>query len=155
MTFLEIENNSFKTNWLSVEVYAINESTRFLRQLIHDIGMRLKAYAICHQIRRISDGFASFDSKDCLTSNQLNYESLTRSTESTTLLAREYVNKYDKTILLGHTNEEEKQVVSNCWMKWNKTLKQIHYVAFYQTNIEINKSVIIYRLIILYKNQLR
>lgn len=98
---------------MSKEVYTINESTRFLRQLIHDIGMRLKAYAICHQIRRISDGFASYDSQDCLTSNQLNYESLIRSTEGTTLLAKEYINKYDKTILLGHTNEEEKQIVSN------------------------------------------
>jgi hypothetical protein len=75
--------------------------------------MRLRAYAICCQIRRISDGFVSFKSTDCVTSNQLNYEPLLRSTVEITSLAKQYVNKYDKTILMGHTNEEEKQLIYN------------------------------------------
>ena len=80
--------------------------------MIHDIGMRLKAYAICHQIRRVKDGFMSFDSAECLNFNELNYEKLYESTLAVTETAREYVKKYDKTILVGHTRSDEKEVLN-------------------------------------------
>lgn len=93
-------------------MYTINESTRFLRQLVHDIGMRLKAYAICHQIRRVKDGFIEFDSKDCLAYNNLKYDELVGNTHNVTEQARDYINKYDKTILIGHSREEEKDIIN-------------------------------------------
>ena len=83
-----------------------------MRQLVHDIGMRLKAYAICHQIRRVKDGFVNYDDMNCLSFNQLEYKQLYDSTQSVTQLARSYVSKYDKTILVNHSREYEQDVIT-------------------------------------------
>ncbi len=74
--------------------------------------MRLKAYAVCHQVRRVKDGFMCYDSTECLTLNELNYEKLYESTLAVTKSAREYVAKYDKTILVGHTSKDEKEALN-------------------------------------------
>ncbi len=74
--------------------------------------MRLKAYAVCHQIRRIKDGFIGSDSSKCLSFNELNYDRIYQSTLSVTETAQEYVKKYDKTILVGHTKNEEKEFLN-------------------------------------------
>ena len=111
LEFYWLKNHHFYVLILP-EVYTINESTRFLRQLVHDIGMRLKAYAICHQIRRVKDGFIGFDSNDCLAYNELEYDRLVESTTNVTEQARVYIKKYDKTILVGHSREEEKDIIN-------------------------------------------
>lgn len=75
--------------------------------------MRLKAYAICQQIRRVKDGFVSFDTDDCLAFNQLTYENILVNNLSVTNNAQEYIDKYDKTILVGHTKREEEETFNN------------------------------------------
>jgi tRNA U55 pseudouridine synthase TruB len=76
-----------------------------LRNLIHDIGLRLRTYALCAHIRRISDGFASFD-KHALVYTDWELDKLRNNIVEVTNLARENISKYDKTIVIGQTREE-------------------------------------------------
>ena len=97
-----------------IEVHTINESTLFLRNLIHEIGMRLRTYAVCMQIRRTQYGFVSYDSKECLAFNQMiEYEPLYESLRTLTPLSYEYIRNYDKTVLIGHTRQQENEIKKN------------------------------------------
>ena len=97
--------------FFKIEVYSINESTKFLRNLIHDIGMRLRTYAVCMQIRRTQYGFVSYDSKECLAFNQmLDFEPIHQSIRTLTPLSSEYIRNFDKTVLIGHTRQQENEL---------------------------------------------
>ena len=87
-----------------LEIHAINESTLFIRNLIHDIGVRLKCYAVCVQIRRTKYGFADVDSS--LAFNEFEFKKLCDSSNELTQKARNFIKKYDKTILVGHENND-------------------------------------------------
>ena len=78
----------------------------FLRGLVHDIGLRLKAYAICVNIRRIRDGFMSYDDPACLALNDWNTENICASTQTVTLKAREYISKYKDSVIIGESNDD-------------------------------------------------
>lgn len=99
--------------FFKLEVYCINESTRFLRNLIHDYAIRLRTYAICEQIRRIKDGFvdlslsadAKLSSNDCLVYNDWTLENIRDNLNKVTQITGEYIKKYDKTIVVGQTND--------------------------------------------------
>ena len=86
-------------------MHAINESTLFLRNLIHDIGVRLKALAICVQIRRVRDGFANVDSS--LAYNEWEFENLKNNSMELTNIANDFVKKNNKTILIDNSNNLE------------------------------------------------
>lgn len=99
-----IENNA--------EVYCINESNLFLRNLIHDCGIKLKAYAICMQIRRTRDGFVDAnDVNNCLVHTEWDsFQRLHDHVIALTEITRERINEYDKQILVGKkriTNEDQ------------------------------------------------
>ena len=103
---IEMDKPFFK-----IEVYTINETSLFLRNLIHDIGMRLRTYAVCMQIRRTQYGFVSYDSKECLAFNEMiEYEPLYNSIRTLTPLSYEYIRNYDKTILIDRTREQENEL---------------------------------------------
>ena len=103
-----------KRPFFKIELYTINESTRFLRNLIHDIGMRLRTYAVCMQIRRTKYGYISADSDDCLAFNEMiEFDSLNNNVNKFTCLTRDYINKYDKTILVGHTKHQENEIFND------------------------------------------
>ena len=89
------------------EVFVINESTKFLRNLIHDIGLRLRTYSVCHQIRRTQDGFIDYESPDCMVLNNLNFDTFLEKTQNLNKIAEEYIKNYDKTVLIGHNKAEE------------------------------------------------
>ena len=58
------------------------------------------------QIRRVKDGFASFDT-DCLAYNEIEFDKLCENNRNVTKIALENIWKYDKTILIGQTREEQ------------------------------------------------
>ncbi len=84
----------------------INESSRFLRNLMHDIGLRLKSYALCQQIRRTKYGFVDHDSKNCLALNGLNLSCLLENNQALSEIAKDYIKTYDKTVVIGQTRED-------------------------------------------------
>ena len=62
------------------------------------------------QIRRIKDGFADLASNEtnsCLAYNEWDLDTLIQNNKLTTNLAHEFIKKYDKTLLVGKTKEEE------------------------------------------------
>ena len=76
--------------------------------------MRLCTYAVCMQIRRTQYGFVSYDSKECLAFNQMiEYEPLYESLRTLTPLSYEYIRNYDKTVLIGHTRQQENEIKKN------------------------------------------
>jgi hypothetical protein len=89
-----------------IELHTINESTSFLRNLIHDIGVRLKTYAICVQIRRIKDGFCEVNNS--LGYNEWSFENIEKNLNDITQLSKHYIDKLDKTILVGSKKSDQK-----------------------------------------------
>lgn len=81
------------------EVYCINESTVFLRNLVHDCGLRLKTNAVCVQTRRIRDGFV--DADKCLAFNEWTFEKIQENVTALTQQAVEFVRDNDQQILIS------------------------------------------------------
>ncbi len=74
--------------------------------------MRLKTYAICVQIRRIKDSFADVTSdenrENCLAYTEWNdFDKLIENNRTITRMAKDFIKKYDKTVLVGKTREDE------------------------------------------------
>jgi tRNA U55 pseudouridine synthase TruB len=67
--------------------------------LIHDIGIRLKCYAVCVQIRRTKYGFVGHDT--CLAYNELEFKDLYENTVNLTNVAKSFIKKYGKSLLIG------------------------------------------------------
>ncbi len=82
-----------KLNEIFVEVHIINENNIFLRNLINDIGIRLRTFAICVAMRRTRDGFASHD-QNCLAYNEWTFNELYENTLLTTSKAKEYIHNF-------------------------------------------------------------
>ena len=83
-----------------------------MRNLIHDVGLKLKTYAICVQIRRVKDGFVSADSPHCLVYPDWELNKIQESTYNLTKIAKEHIRTYDKTVLIGHTKEDNDTIIS-------------------------------------------
>ncbi len=74
--------------------------------------MRLRTFAICVQIRRIKDSFADVTTdenrENCLAYTEWSdLDKLIENNRIITNLARDFIRKYDKTVLVGKTREEE------------------------------------------------
>ncbi|CAF0720737.1 unnamed protein product [Brachionus calyciflorus] len=65
----DIKCIEFDRPFFKIEIQTINESESFLINLIHSIGLRLRTYAICVQIRRIKYGPIDLNS-NCLLQNE-------------------------------------------------------------------------------------
>ncbi|GAA6090172.1 mitochondrial mRNA pseudouridine synthase TRUB2 [Tachysurus ichikawai] len=46
----------FKPPLFTLEVQCVNESQRFLRKLVHEVGLELRTNAVCTKVRRTRDG---------------------------------------------------------------------------------------------------
>ncbi len=74
--------------------------------------MKLKTFAICVQIRRIKHSFADVTTdenrENCLAYTEWNdFDKLIENNRIITRLARDFIRKYDKTVLVGKTRDEE------------------------------------------------
>jgi tRNA U55 pseudouridine synthase TruB len=87
------------------EFHSINESTTFIHNLIHDIGIRLKCYAVCVQIRRTKYGF--INNEACLAYNELEFKNLYENSTNLTNIAKDFLRKHDKTLLVVQKNFDE------------------------------------------------
>ncbi|XP_058258144.1 mitochondrial mRNA pseudouridine synthase TRUB2 [Hemibagrus wyckioides] len=56
---------SFKPPQFTLEVQCVNETQRFLRKLVHEVGLELRTNAVCTKVRRTRDG--PFKMEDALT----------------------------------------------------------------------------------------
>lgn len=66
-----------------------------MRNLINDIGIRLKTFSVCVQIRRVKDGIIDLNS-DCLVFNEWeDYEKVIENMKETTLKFKNLINTYD------------------------------------------------------------
>uniref|UniRef100_K7GBK9 TruB pseudouridine synthase family member 2 n=1 Tax=Pelodiscus sinensis TaxID=13735 RepID=K7GBK9_PELSI len=45
-----------------LEIQCLHETQKYLRKVVHEIGLELKSTAVCTQVRRIRDGFFTLDS---------------------------------------------------------------------------------------------
>lgn len=84
-----------------------------MRNLIHDIGLKLKTYAICVQIRRVKDGFVEADSPHCLPHTDWEFQNIYESTLSMSQLAKKMLKKHEKTIIIGKGKKESHEVLKN------------------------------------------
>ena len=99
--FFKLNLNKFS------EVHTINETTKFLRNLIYDIGLKLRTYAICVQIRRVRDGFVDYKT-NCLAHPEWNFDNIYQSTLRLTKEAKDYIEKFDKKIVLTDSHLKAK-----------------------------------------------
>lgn len=84
------------------EIHCINESTLFLRNLVHDCGLRLKTHAICVQTRRIRDGFVDVKSDEkCLVQNDWTLEKFQQNVSAMTRDTLDFIEDHDKQILIS------------------------------------------------------
>lgn len=78
--------------YFKLELQTLNESESFLVNLVHNIGLRLKTYAICVQIRRIKYGPVDLHS-DCLLQNEWkNFERISQNLKLMNKLLANYEN---------------------------------------------------------------
>jgi tRNA U55 pseudouridine synthase TruB len=97
--------------FFTIEIHVVNEKNIFLKELIHDIGYRLKTNAICTQIRRIRDGFVDINS--CLVHLDLtNFDKIYTNLRVVNGLAHDSIETSNKTILIGKTKEEESRILN-------------------------------------------
>lgn len=92
------------------EIHCINESTLFLRNLIHDCGLRLKTNAITVQTRRIRDGFIEADSDEkCLVQSDWNLEKLEANISTLNRETLKFLEEHDKQILVSTASIKQLQ----------------------------------------------
>lgn len=59
--------NVFVFSYLYTEVQCLNETQKYLRKLVHEIGLELRSTAVCKAVRRTRDG--CFTLQDTITRN--------------------------------------------------------------------------------------
>jgi hypothetical protein len=94
-----------------------------MRNLIHDIGLKLKTYAICVQTRRIKDGFA--DTTNSLTHPDWDFKMIYDNTLQMTKMAKSYIREHDRTMLVGKSREHDRGVIQEALKSSNQ--KQTEY----------------------------
>jgi hypothetical protein len=98
--------------FFTIEISIINEQSVFLKEMIHDIGYRLKTNAICIEIKRIRDGF--IDTTSSLAHIQWN--DINKILDNMRLInSKTYDNlaTINKTILIGKSKQEEQEIMKN------------------------------------------
>uniref|UniRef100_A0A8C7Z9D6 tRNA pseudouridine synthase 2 n=1 Tax=Oryzias sinensis TaxID=183150 RepID=A0A8C7Z9D6_9TELE len=58
----------FQPPSFTLEVQCLNETQKYLRKVVHEIGLELRSTAVCKHVRRTRDGL--FTSRQALTRNQ-------------------------------------------------------------------------------------
>ena len=97
--------------FITIEITIINEKTMFLKELMHDIGYRLKTNAICTEIKRIRDGF--IDANSSLAHTEWNdFDKILENIRLIKSLTYENLANLNKTILIGQTKHEEVQLIN-------------------------------------------
>lgn len=97
---LELNKPFFK-----LEIHTINETCRFLRELVHDIGYQLKTNAICTSVRRVKDGF--IDVNYALSHIKWNFETIYDNLKQINQITNENIKKYKQTVLVNSTKNDE------------------------------------------------
>ena len=102
----------FVKPFFTIQIYTINEKAVFLKELIHDIGYRLKTNAICIQIRRVRDGFIDINSSLAYI-EMTNIDKLVENFELVNKLTHENIETHNKTIVIGKSKKEEASIQDN------------------------------------------
>ena len=92
------------------EIHVINEKPVFLKELIHDIGYRLKTNAICTQIKRLKDGFVGIENSIPYVS--WNFDALYANMKEIKAMTYEHEKKLNKTLIIGKTVEEQSKILN-------------------------------------------
>ncbi len=98
--------------FFTIEISIVNEQSVFLKEMIHDIGYRLKTNAICIEIKRIKDGF--IDSTSSLA--HIEWNDVNKILDNMRLInSKTYDNlaTINKTILIGKSKQEEQEIMKN------------------------------------------
>jgi hypothetical protein len=92
------------------EIHIINETCLFLRELVHDIGYRLKTNAICTKTRRIRDGFV--DVALSLPITKWTFDSIYGNNIKLNKLAYDNLKTLNKTVLIGQSKQNEMSLLN-------------------------------------------
>ena len=98
--------------FFTLEITIINEKTPFLKELIHDIGYRLKTNAICIEIKRVRDGF--IDSTSSLA--HIEWDDINKILDNMRLMnnkAYENLVEFNNTVLIGKSRQEADEMIKN------------------------------------------
>jgi len=98
----------FNKPYFTLELHTINERASFLKELIHDIGLRLKTNAICTQMKRIKDGFVG--ANNALPFVSWNFDEIYQNLKVVTRMAYHEEKLHSKTVVIGKTKEEHTKI---------------------------------------------
>lgn len=82
----------FTRPFFKLELQSINESEDFLVNLIHNIGLRLKTYAICVQIRRFKYGPIGLHSDSLLQNEWKDFDRISENLKFTNRVLHNFNN---------------------------------------------------------------
>lgn len=99
------------------EVQCLNETQKYLRKVVHEIGLELRSTAVCKGVRRTRDGF--FTLQDALTRNHWSaadilqavqkYSSKKNKKSSRTLTEKEMLQTSEETLTVSHENKADEE----------------------------------------------
>uniref|UniRef100_H2N0D8 TruB pseudouridine (psi) synthase family member 2 n=1 Tax=Oryzias latipes TaxID=8090 RepID=H2N0D8_ORYLA len=81
----------FQPPSFTLEVQCLNETQKYLRKVVHEIGLELRSTAVCKNVRRTRDGL--FTSRQALTRNQWSAADVMQAVQQ-----HRYTKKTEKTV---------------------------------------------------------
>jgi mitochondrial mRNA pseudouridine synthase TRUB2 len=94
-----------KKPFFKLEIHTINETCRFLRELVHDVGYQLKTNAICTNVKRVKDGF--IDNNFALPYISWNFNNIYDNISQLNGVTIENIKNYKNTVLVNSTKTDE------------------------------------------------
>ncbi|CAF0829380.1 unnamed protein product [Didymodactylos carnosus] len=98
----------YKPPYFKIEIHALNEDEIHLKEVVVDIGVRLRTSSVSESVRRTNIG--PFKVEHALSLDEITPETLLENMKNSERLIEE-ANLLDKTILIGKSHNEEVKIV--------------------------------------------